>query len=263
MFIFWGTRRVTSKLGVVADFCPICREPRPFRLERLGMASHVYGISVGSGNLVGFERTCTECTTRLHAEHNEYGNIAKRYPLNGVPAASQIAELIRTSNPHLLERYASRIELEREIKAGSASLNAAERRQLIKEPFLILAPGVERSFEETQFDLPLTLTIVVVIAVLVGLFAVLDATVGANSEVLPMVMAGGALIGFIAILVQGFQVKKRFLRRHFYPRLARTLMPLRPQRAELDAALSEIRQLGYALGKRTKSTELEPFLQAA
>jgi hypothetical protein len=264
MFIFWGTRRVTSKLGVVADFCPICRGPQAFRLERIGMAGHVYGISVGSGQLAGFERSCTECGTRLNAEHGDYGDIAKRYPLDRIPAASQLSELIRTSNPHLLERYAKRIELEREIQRGETSLNSAERRQLIKEPFLVLAPGVERAFEETQIDLPLLLTIVAALALLAGLYALLDATLGKETrELLPVFMAGAGLIAFIAVLVQGALVKKRFLRRHFYPRLGRTLIPLRPQRAELDVVLGEIRQLGFALGKRTKPAELEPFLRSA
>lgn len=26
MFIIWGTKRVNTRLGYVADFCPICRD---------------------------------------------------------------------------------------------------------------------------------------------------------------------------------------------------------------------------------------------
>jgi len=35
MFIVWGKKRVERKQGMVADFCPICREVRAFTLIRL------------------------------------------------------------------------------------------------------------------------------------------------------------------------------------------------------------------------------------
>ena len=42
MFIVWGTKRTERKQGLVADFCPICREVRAFQLIRVGLASLVH-----------------------------------------------------------------------------------------------------------------------------------------------------------------------------------------------------------------------------
>ncbi|WP_133816569.1 hypothetical protein [Tahibacter aquaticus] len=264
MFIFWGTKRVQKRLGYVADFCPLCRSPRAFRLSRIGMAGHVYGVSVGGGKLAGFERFCLTCKTVLGAEHEAYSNIAKDYPLERVPESNQISHLIRATNPELAERYARRLELEQDLRRGNAVIDTATRKHLIKEPFLILAPAVERAFESTHIDLPLLLTIAAAIAVPIGAFWLFDLfLVGDAKELMPMFLAAIGLASFVAVLVQGHLAKNRFLRRHFYPKLAQALVPLRPQPAELAMVLSELRQLGFALGKRTNPAALEPLLRPA
>jgi hypothetical protein len=58
LFIFWGTKAVTRRLGHAADFCPICREIRGFRIARLGKAGHLYGVALGAGELLGHQKTC-------------------------------------------------------------------------------------------------------------------------------------------------------------------------------------------------------------
>ena len=264
MFIFWGTKRVQKKLGYVADFCPICRGPQAFRLTRISMAGHVYGVSLSSGKLVGFERLCLNCKTVLDAEHENYTSIAKAFPLERVTESGQISELIRLSNPQLEQRYAHRLELERELRRGNLPADGELRRRLIKEPFVILAQNVEREFAETRIDLPLLLTVIGAILAPVGLFWLLDTTLtGEARELLPVFLALVCLCGLIVVMVQGYLVKNRHLRKHFYPKLARSLAPLRPQSPELAAALSEIRQLGFTLGKRTKPAFLEPLLHSA
>jgi len=76
-FIVWGKKRVTRNLGYVADFCPLCREPKPFLLQRIGMAGHVYYISAGEGELVGFHRTCQTCKTAFTADPHKIGSKLK------------------------------------------------------------------------------------------------------------------------------------------------------------------------------------------
>lgn len=264
MFIVWGTKRVQKKLGYVADFCPLCRGAQAFRLTRISMAGHVYGVSLSSGKLAGFERQCLGCKIVLEADHEHYADIAKTYPLERVPESSQVSQLARQSNPGLAERHARRMELEQEIRRGNVPADPALRKFLIKEPFLLLAPNVERAFAETMIDLPLLLTLVGAIAVPIGLFWLLDSVlVGDAKELIPVFMAVAGLLALIAVVVQGYLVKNRHLRRHFYPKLVRTLKPLRPQPAELASVIGEIRQLGYTLGKRTKPAQLEPLLQSA
>ena len=78
MFIVWGRKLVYRKLGHVADFCPICRKPRPFALQRIGSAGHVYYVSVSQGELVGFERTCLKCHTVYNAEPTHYAKVVPK-----------------------------------------------------------------------------------------------------------------------------------------------------------------------------------------
>ena len=75
--IIWGTKRVVSSLGFVADFCPICREVRTFEVERIGMAGHLYYLSFGSGTLAGYVRTCRTCGTGLNATPDMYARLSR------------------------------------------------------------------------------------------------------------------------------------------------------------------------------------------
>ena len=68
MFVlFWGRKRREDHLGFVADFCPICREVRPFRLLAIRMVPHLFFIPMGSGRLECHVRVCLECGIRLSA----------------------------------------------------------------------------------------------------------------------------------------------------------------------------------------------------
>ena len=93
MFIVWGKKTVYRKVGHVADFCPICRQARCFTLKRVGMAGHIYYLSAGQGELVGFERTCASCSTSVAAQPERYIAFAKK------PAS--IEELKQTTFPGL------------------------------------------------------------------------------------------------------------------------------------------------------------------
>lgn len=77
MFIFWGTRKTIRKAGYVADFCPICRDVKMFQLIRVGMASHVYGLSFGKGKLAGHDRKCVDSGMELQADPAKYKDIVK------------------------------------------------------------------------------------------------------------------------------------------------------------------------------------------
>src|SRR5258706_11462307 len=78
MFIVWGTKRTERKQGLVADFCPICRDLRAFQLIRIGLASHVYYVAFGEGKLAGFLIQCQECRVSLKADPTTYATTEKR-----------------------------------------------------------------------------------------------------------------------------------------------------------------------------------------
>ena len=77
MFIVWGKKRVERNQGLVADFCPICREVRAFQLIRVGLASHVYYVSFGEGKLAGHIIRCNECRVKLAVDPTRYATTEK------------------------------------------------------------------------------------------------------------------------------------------------------------------------------------------
>lgn len=65
MLIIWGTKIVRTPVGRVADFCAVCRQPRPFKLVGVRKVDHIYYVPIGKRKLVGHEMACEECTTTV------------------------------------------------------------------------------------------------------------------------------------------------------------------------------------------------------
>jgi hypothetical protein len=72
MHIIAGMKQVEQVRGMVADFCPICREVRAFQLIRIGLVSHIYYVSSGAGTLAGYVIRCNECGLRLKTDSDRY-----------------------------------------------------------------------------------------------------------------------------------------------------------------------------------------------
>ena len=174
MFIFWGTKAVTRKLGYVADFCPICREIRGFQVNRIGMAGHLYGVSFGQGQLAGHQKTCLPCGVELKADAAIYKDIPKKLQDAGT------TQLISSTFPNIRQYYADRLSLEDQLTRQPSQIDVQTRLALIKEPFLLLAPIVEKRFSAVHIDryvgAALVLTIVAAVAVS-NIFNVLSACV--------------------------------------------------------------------------------------
>ena len=114
--IIWGRKITRRKLGFIADFCAICRTPKPFALERVGSAGHLYFVSFGKGKLVGFERTCTECATSFAAEEATYASTSG--------ALVPLVELKRVTFPNLDVVRKAHIAQEEKIRTSLRSLSA-------------------------------------------------------------------------------------------------------------------------------------------
>src|SRR4249920_611033 len=59
--VVWGTKIVRKPLGLVADFCPICRCVRAFRMSRVNLTDHLYFVAIGEGQVADFVIECTSC----------------------------------------------------------------------------------------------------------------------------------------------------------------------------------------------------------
>src|SRR5262245_30052423 len=136
MFIVWGTKRIERALGFAADFCPVCRQVQPVRVARIGMASHVYYISFGQGQLVGYQAKCSVCSLAF-----ETNPIRDQQTVLQTP--KDIEALIDTTFPSLRQNYSERLSLEEQVRLKPHSLNAEQREALVLEPLTLLAPVVE------------------------------------------------------------------------------------------------------------------------
>jgi len=247
MFIYWGTKSKVRDLGYVADFCFICRCPRPFVVQRVGMASHLYGISMGEGKLVGFNRTCVECKSSFKADPASYTKIATK--------VSPLQSLQAHTFPNLESIWRDRMALETRIQESLSGLTPEVRNKLIREPFLLLSPKVERLSQTMHIDKQVGFAVLA--AIVVGVLV---------ANVVPLFFpddeAFGVLIGGVAgvawVIWNLATSSTRKVRREVAPVVATSLKPLEPTAAELNAVLSELRGQGRKIGSRLKAEDVDP-----
>ncbi|MBI3373381.1 MAG: hypothetical protein HY017_16770 [Betaproteobacteria bacterium] len=240
MFIVWGKKRVTTWLGYVADFCPICRDLRTFEVTRIGLAGHVYYISFGEGELAGHIRTCTACDIDLNARPENYRELHKEKL-----APQQLAPL---TFPNWAQAHATRLAVEREISSAFGNLAPQVRQVLIREPFELLSPRVEERFRASHFDGPTALAIL-------GLFVLLwiASEIAQRFPAVFLVAFGVAsIVGLGGIGVALYQKNGRFFREKIIPPLVAALRPLKPTAAELETVLKEMKSHRHAIGKKLK-----------
>lgn len=247
MFILWGKKAVHKKIGYVADFCPICRTPQPFAITRVGSAGHLYFVSAGEGQLVGYERTCQKCRTPLNAEPTTYASLAKR--------AAPLDELLRSTFPNLTQALQERLAIEERVQRDPASLEPELRRSLIRNPFVRLSPKVEKRFADaTHMDWTVGLALIGAIALI---FSAPDlahkVAPGYHSDLL---FWSPFVLGIALVVWQMIASGKRFMRKEIIPVLAGTLAPLRPTEDEITAVLAELKQLGHKIGSKIKPANL-------
>jgi hypothetical protein len=244
-FIVWGKKLVYRTLGYIADFCPMCRTPRVFKLQRVGLARHVYYISFGEGELAGYQRTCQQCGIAVAAKPTLYASVAAQ------PAA--LPEMIAQTFPKLPQAYQPTLELEERIRNSPASLTPEERHALIRQPFQLLSPRVEKQFASLHIDNDAGLTL---LGVLVTLFIASFILKRVAPDSLEVSMVSILLAGMVLVIWQISQAGRRFMRRKIIPLLAATLQPLNPTDGEVQAVLAEFKKLRQKIGSKMKAKDL-------
>lgn len=251
MFIVWGKKLVHRKLGHVADFCPICRGPRAFTLTRVGSAGHVYYVTVGQGELVGHERTCLDCGTSLPADPTAYASVSRKLV--------KLSDLARQTYPNFKQALAARLALEEKVQRTPLLLTPEERRALIRNPFLLLSPKVEKRFASTHIDREIAMSIGGAVVAMVAVPAVARTLAPDAAELALLVCM---VLGLLLVAWQFATSGRRFMQRKVAPLLARALFPLNPSASELNSVLAELKQLGHRIGTKLKLADLQPHLRS-
>jgi hypothetical protein len=259
LFIVWGKTIKRQKLGFVADYCGICRDLRAFQVKRVGSSSHVYYVSFGQGDLVGYERTCQTCNTAFDAVPDTYSGMAKESRAGN--------ELISETFPNYYTVYRELIERERKVRDTPSLLTPAERRARLREPFRVLAPIVQQKLSSTQIDGRVWIAIAAFVPLLwatgslVKLFAGADENTATRWALIAMTLGAGLIVS------QLITSSRRYVLRNAVPQLVRALAPLRPSEAEIADILQELKQYKLKLGSKLQpsdvTTGIEQQRQAA
>ena len=217
-------------------------------MHEIREVSHVYYVSFGKGQVVGYRLDCGDCGVQLYQDE---AGVEDTTP---TPSPS-IEECIAATNPSLREAFAKRLAIETEIEAGKLPEDPEIRSALLYEPFQALAPEMARGTAETRIDLPGALgcigTIVAVVAAamatsfIAGLF---------ERELLPedlliWVILGVGLVGTGYTFWQLHLSARRWLEKRIVPQLNRALAPLRPTTAEIEEIITAYKQGGAGFAK--------------
>lgn len=241
MFIVWGKKLVYRKLGYVADLA--------FVVKRVGLAGHIYYISAGEGELAGFERTCQSCATTFVTDPGKYKEIAKK--------SASLTELRARTFPDIDVVLHDRLQVEARVINAPLLLSSEERIALIRGPFLLLAPKVEKRYASTDLDKEVALALVAALALMIagpGVSLALIPDAGPEI-VMVFILLAVALVGWQMVMA-----KSRFMKRQVIPVLVKALRPLKPTESELKAAVAELSELGHKIAIKLKLQELQSQL---
>lgn len=251
MLIVWGKKYVYRHLGWVADYCGVCRLPRVFKVQRVGLAGHVYYLSLGQGELVEHERVCTHCGAILHAELADYAKV-----LNAKP---KLEHAIKTTFPTFYEASAEALDHAQQISHSAQFLSEDARAQALANPFVYLSPKVTRRFEKALFSPVLILIMVaVILAITFAVIAVAPWMAG-HEDILvaAVILLMGAALGYAY-----WWIGKSYMEKHVLPYLAESLRPLQPTAEELQALLVALKQAKHTIGSKVKLPALLLAIQA-
>jgi hypothetical protein len=234
--------RVVSRLGRVADFCPICRSCTALVLQRHTLTWHWFWIPLGSGKYEGDSLRCETCGTERPADVRIYASVVQdqAMPLD-VLAARTFPSL-----PLLRQR---RLELESRVLLDPEGLTSQERAVLVREPFEAMARGVDALYRDTPLDFWSGLAAFGLLALPIGTGIVAANLSQGDVSTVLWSAAGALLLAFILAGLAGDRATQRTLRKRTFPAIAAALRPLEPDAAEVVAVMSQLHAGGQQIGQ--------------
>lgn len=250
MLIISGTQLKKRKLGYVAEFCPLCRVIRPFKVSKLGMADHIFFISLGMKNVLGHEGECIVCSNKRSVDGMSYKDFSKK-------PDGPIETLVKRTFPDIRDAYANRLNLETQLRDGT--LGPEDRVTFIQEILQIFNRITEENFHAAfQAKGPGAWLFGANLAIFILLLMV--------SDHLPIPLehrdayVSAFLLSFLSLLfisvVLMFLEPGRTFRNKILHTMAAAFKPLNPGNEELADQLGKMKQAGFKIGLKTKPTKL-------
>jgi len=241
---FRETSEQADIVGLVADFCPICRDIRPFTLRKILKVKTSGFILVAipvvehyESTEVGCDRVCNICNLDLPAISAMYESVE---PVTGLT----LDELVRETNPEIYKKAGERLALEERIRSGK--LESDRRREFLLEPFRVLEHRIRkiRGSDRDSLSRILVGALILSIAGLIVSSCVPHPVKDALQTICGLGLAGSLL----ALIVRGCGRLNRkaklglVLRSEIYPLLGRALKPLNPSREEIMDVFQDLRR---------------------
>jgi hypothetical protein len=184
----------------------------------------------------------------LKCDPQIYSSIAKRL--------APLEELVVQTLPNYRQVYGRTLAQESVIRKSPHSVPNPERYSLIRHPFLLISPKVEKWSATSRMDIPSGLALLIsILVVFPGVMVALSPMVGVETAVLTALVLAAVLAGW-----QMVAARNRFMKREVLPILARALRPLNPSTEELVSVLAELKQLKHKIGGKLKPAELIRYL---
>lgn len=232
MFLIWGSKRVTHKLGFVAEVCPRCCEVRSVKVKRIGMAGHIFFATLSRGRLLGFIGECMQCCGEFEVQPTDY-------PVFEKSKKAELNSLVANTNPKLLPNNRPAIE-------------SFQRFSQLRAPLLRFNQSlIDRYARGTRLDLMSGLALLATFAIPISVGFAIQSTSFSDTvkEGVTNSAVGLFLVGLIATIVLLRGEQKRFFRKRLFSEVTRSLKPLNPQYAELDLCLALLKKYDYKISK--------------
>jgi hypothetical protein len=250
--IVWGKKKRVDFLGLVADYCIICRKIQPFYVQEIGMVSHVYWIPHGDVDVLGHMGICKVCGISMCVDRHTYKGFSPDCDID-------IEQLIDNTYPTIREDLRERLELYEIAKRCTTIGSEDVRESMILEPFLILAPIVQEKF---GLDVALTPAAIVSCICTILLPIVLLAIGGVTKVGIWYVLSGTSFVSGI-VITWLFQNRSRrsFFQTSILPALVHSLRELNPKIQEIDSALESCVAHGLKIGTKFRSQQVLNAIQ--
>lgn len=241
MYLQIGEKIIESKVGYVANFCPICRSVQSHSLYEQKNAVVLYEvIQIKDNEVYDYFAECDMCKFQSFINTNNFSKISKEH--------LKLRDLISETYPNIYENYSKRFVLEDTIKKDPMSLLKEERHSLIFESFKIVDPFM---YKNHHSDIVVdkqaqNYGLLIVFSILGGC---LLSDYNTNFAIV------GFALAFIFLTLFVYQLatsKSRFRQEFILPLISKALLPLKPKKSELEMVYSELARQNFFIVEKIK-----------
>ncbi len=230
-------KKTFRRIGRVADYCPMCREVRPFAVDETSEYTRFLRIPLGHTRRTSLKGTCDVCGLVMPLESETYAALSE-------DMGDDLYALVRETFPNLSDVRADRLARARRARENPATVTAEDRDALIGEPLRAAAMmihdirGRDSVTDQKSKDGCLLTGFFFLVLMGVGLFVENEAW---SERLMLFFLIVMLWVGWRALMYR-FRRTARAIRKQIYPMLGCSLRDLSPSLPEVEKALEQMRE---------------------